>query len=66
MLANKMLSLALTLRSRPDLASAVASQLIELADCVRHIENAEVPQHFLAELPAGVTRLDTARRGLRA
>jgi hypothetical protein len=66
MLANRLISLALTLRSRPDLSDSAATQLLELADCVRHLEHATVPQHLRAPsplpLPAGVVALDTARR----
>jgi hypothetical protein len=70
MLANKLVSLSITLRQRPDLIGAVAMQLAELADCVRHLEHSTIAPHLMAPgilpISENVVRLDTARRGLRA
>lgn len=59
MLANRLVSLSITLQQRPDLIAAVAVQLAEIADCVRAIEHSPVPQHLMQPIPvdANVVRL---------
>jgi hypothetical protein len=64
MLASRLVSLSITLQQRPDLIAAVAAQLAELADCVRHLENSPVPPSLTGQFPAdaGVIRLDAHRK----
>lgn len=64
MLSDRIIALSETLLQRPDLRIPVCRLLVELADCLRHLENAEVPQHLRepVPIPAGVTRLSDVRR----
>ena len=66
MISHRMTALAHMLRLRPDLAPTIACRLDELAECVRNLEQAEVPPHLRATretLPSNVQRIDDPRRG---
>ena len=67
MLANKLLALAMALRTQPHLIDSIADNLDDLADCVRALERSAIApaliQAGVFPLPANVVRLD---RGARA
>lgn len=64
MISQQIAGMALMLRKRPDLISAVADRLDELAECAAQLEQACVPPHLRPEVlaEAGVVRLDDHRR----
>jgi hypothetical protein len=53
MLSVKLRTLAAMLTQRPDLASAIAANIEELADCASHLEHSSVAPGLMApsELP---------------
>lgn len=64
MLSDRIIALSETLLQRPDLRIPVCRLLVELADCLRHLEQSEVPAHLQqpVPIPAGVVRLSDVRR----